>query len=62
MAIAEIRAEWLTEKAIKEVETYSENMANYLRELGKKPNDYQPFNHPQHWAAFICLGNPSGVE
>lgn len=62
IAIAEMREQWLTDTAIKEVEKYSKKMANYLRELREKPDDYQPFVHPRNWAAFICIGNQAAIE
>ncbi len=56
-----MKPQWLTETAIAQVEQNSPEMANYLRELQTKDDNYQPFKHPRYWAAFICIGNPEAI-
>ncbi len=58
LTIGQMREQWLMPEAIAEIEQRSQGVSDYLKELAQKPNEHQPFVHPQYWGAFICQGNP----
>jgi CHAT domain-containing protein len=51
------RSGWLDAMIEELTEKDTEAGAN-LRKLADKPDEYQPYEHPYFWGAFICQGDP----
>ena len=58
LTIRAIRDSWLSNEIIEEIRQRSEATGSYLRQLQQMEDGDRPFEHPRHWGAFICQGNP----
>jgi CHAT domain-containing protein len=52
-----IRERWLTPEAIDQLAGEDTAATRYLQRLARKSDDYQPFQHPYFWGAFVCQGD-----
>ncbi len=57
LKVGDIRAEWLTPEAIRQVGEFSAESGFFLNSLRDKPDDFMPFGSPFYWAAFVCIGD-----
>ncbi len=53
-----IRGQWFCDEIIEQLSVGRPSQKKLLLKLRSKSDDYQPFEHPQFWGSFICLGNP----
>ncbi len=57
LKVGDIRAEWLTPEAIRQVGEFSAESGFFLNNLRDKSDDFMPFCSPFYWAAFVCIGD-----
>ena len=60
LTIGQIRKQWLSPAARVIASTNNLDLTILENLCAKHPDDnFQPFESPQYWAAFICQGNPA---
>ncbi|BCG62948.1 MAG: hypothetical protein methR_P0630 [Methyloprofundus sp.] len=57
VTVGEIRKDWLNKQTLKKLSAGNQDAEKELKQLAKKPNNHQPFQHPLYWGAFICQGD-----
>ncbi|BCG62921.1 MAG: hypothetical protein methR_P0592 [Methyloprofundus sp.] len=57
VTVGEIRKDWLNKQTLKKLSAGNQEAEKELKQLTKKPNNHQPFQHPLYWGAFICQGD-----
>jgi len=48
---------WLSEEIMERLAGGRDVIKAKLQDLGQQPDDYQPFQQPYYWGAFICQGD-----